>query len=99
MKPKIIKDAALFLQGTGLLFEINRSVLHKYGYALSVVVDEEGKVTGFGPVYETEDEAGFVFEDHVIGIGEAQVESFEKGIKYEEKKMNRIDKYGFEIQK
>ena len=46
-KIKKIKESAEFLVDSGLLFEINRKILHPLGLAIEVVVEDDG-TTKFG---------------------------------------------------
>jgi len=57
------KEAARYLYKTGLLFELNRKVLHPLGLALSVNVDEEtDEVLGFAGLWDsTADPEGLRF--------------------------------------
>jgi len=57
------KEAARYLYKTGLLFEINRKVLHPLGLALSVNVDEKtDEVLGFAGLWDsTADPEGLRF--------------------------------------
>lgn len=40
----------------GLVQEINRLLLHPAGMALSVILEEDGTVSGFGPVWDYRDD-------------------------------------------
>ena len=82
-KPKRIgagdsKAAAKYLYETGLLFEINRKVLHPLGLALSVECDDEtDEVKGFAYLWDsTADPEGIRFSP------ESFMEGFEKLKKY-----------------
>jgi len=58
-----ITNPAKFIQDTGILGEINRTILHPLGLALAVNVDaEEGDVQPFS-ILETADPEGFVFDE------------------------------------
>lgn len=77
------KAAAEFLLDNGLLFEINRKILHPLGLALEVrreTDDETGElkeVTGFGGLWDYRDDPeGVLFGD------EAFAEGFRKYEKY-----------------
>lgn len=56
-----------FLKENGLLFELNRAVLHPLG--LSLQVDEGGKVE----LLQTEDPAGMVFTESTFNDGEQRL--------------------------
>jgi hypothetical protein len=65
---KTIDNAAKFLRSTGLLVEINRVVLHPRGLALSVIEEDDGSVSRFGPLLDVRgDPEGMAFaEDDLI---------------------------------
>jgi hypothetical protein len=59
---KTIDDAAKFMRSTGLLTEINRVVLHPRGLALSVIQEDDGSVSRFGPLLDVRDDPeGMIF--------------------------------------
>lgn len=43
-------------QKQGYLQELNRIFLHPLGLALSVIVEEDGVVSGWGPIYDFRDD-------------------------------------------
>lgn len=65
---------AQFLLDTGLLFEINRRVLHPLGYALSV--DVNGNKYSIGDLWVTDDPTGFEFGEDSLAEGRAKVQAY-----------------------
>lgn len=64
MKSMDNKEGAKLLLNSGLLFEINRRVLHPLGLALSVHCDEiTEEPTGVFGVMRTEDPEGLCFDE------------------------------------
>lgn len=62
------QEAAELLAETGLLFEINRKVLHPLGLALAITVNKRGKVTGFAGMTDCcNDPEGVIFADDATG--------------------------------
>ena len=78
--PNSIKNPAEFLRETGLLFEINRQVLHPLGLALGVVTSKEGaeeSSVGEFTLYDArEDDEGYVYD------GETFIDALERFNKY-----------------
>lgn len=96
---KYIKDPVRYLRETGLLFEINRLVLHPYGVALSVIPSEDkDKEVGEILLWDgREDKEGILYG------AEAFVEANEKFHKFYEsegrkKHEEREQEVGFIIQ-
>jgi hypothetical protein len=51
----------------GLLQEVNRKFFHPLGLAIEMVVDKDGKATGFGRVWDYRDDPeGMFFADGMI---------------------------------
>lgn len=61
--------AVKFLLEKGLLFEINRSILHPLGLALAVSIDSNGEFEVDGLWDARDDEDGMTFEDDVLTEG------------------------------
>jgi hypothetical protein len=81
-----VENPGKFLVDTGLLFEINRKILHPLGLALAVILGEDSKTVEFSVWDLRTDPEGIIFSK----------ESFEQGIeklaKYmEERGSNAID--------
>lgn len=97
---KKIDNSARYLLDNGLIFEINRKVLHPLGLALIVDIDPDNSrwVTIKGLVsVEDDDEEGFVFDDETFKDGSRKYELFL--LKEGQKKLNaREKKLGFIIQ-
>jgi hypothetical protein len=93
-----IKNHARFLLDNGLIFEINRKVLHPLGLALVIDVDpEDHRKLVIDGVYETEDTEGFIFDSEAYKEGQAKYDKFlEEGGHY---RINaRIEKFGYVVQ-
>lgn len=92
-----IKKSAQFLIENGLLFEINRKILHPLGLALEIEINDDGKID-FGDLWDCrEDPEGILFTSDAFEVGK------EKYAKYLEEKgdsnlKSRIEKLGFTIQ-
>ena len=70
----LLRDGLRRLLESGLFFEINRRVLHPFGYALSVIVSDENEQgdysVEFGGVRETLDVTGIIFADDLLVEGQ-----------------------------
>lgn len=91
-----IKNFAKYLIENGLIFEINRKVLHPLGLALVVDIDYNNRrKLAITALVETEDEEGFIYDEEAFDVGKEKYE------KYLDKKggRDRLDtrriKYGF----
>jgi hypothetical protein len=74
-----IKNEAKFLLDSGLLFEINRTILHKFGLALAVGIDNDNrKKVKIQGVLETDDGEGWVFDEDSFNDGKEKFEKFTK---------------------
>lgn len=88
-----ITEVSDFLLKTGLLFEINRKVLHPLGLALEVSVDgEDATVSAIWDCRK--DPEGVLFDDKTFKFGSKKLESYMK--KRGTKALrSRQDKLGF----
>jgi len=77
--------AAQFLDQLGLVFEINRRILHPLGFSLVVREGPMGKY--FEPIHVTQDPRGFVYSPEAFKEGEARLQKF-----LEEAGLSRIEK-------
>lgn len=75
MTMKKIEDAAKFLHDSGLLFEINRAVLHPRGLALRVTVNDDENDTKFGVIYDYRD-GSIVFGEQLFNEGEKKLNRY-----------------------
>jgi hypothetical protein len=67
---KRIENPAEFLMTTGLLFEINRRVLHPLGLALEISLDDETGESRIGGIWDyREDPEGITFEKKTFEHG------------------------------
>lgn len=97
-QPKIMKNPAQYLLETGLLFEINRQVLHPYGLALGLNAnDPEGEKGTFVILDERDDKEGFVFSPELFVSGVQKTNKFieEFGAK---KLVERNEELGYVVQ-
>jgi hypothetical protein len=84
-----------YLVDNGLIFEINRKVLHPLGLALVVDVERGNKKNlTITALLATEDQDGFLYDEEGYNIGN---EKFQKFLSKEGQKRldNRYAKYGF----
>jgi len=92
---ELIKSFPKYLLENGLIFEINRKVLHPLGLAMVVDIDRNNKrQLGITALVKTEDPEGFVFEQEAFVIG---TEKYQKYLKKTgaDCLAQRRDKYGF----
>jgi hypothetical protein len=64
-------SASDFLRASGLLFEINRTILHPLGLALAVTAEPDPRIDGTFDRFwlnRTEDKAGWIFEEIEISV-------------------------------
>ena len=95
---KKIKEAAEFLLDSGLLFEINRKILHPLGLALETVVHEDGTVE-FGQIWDARDDPeGMLYADDCYASGLKKLKAYLKEQGNEALK-SRMEKLGFLVQK
>lgn len=98
---KYIKNPIDYLRKTGLLFEINRQVLHPLGLAIAVQLPEEGEQDiEFGVISIldcTEDPEGLVYGEDTFNNG---IEKFQKYMDEEgdARLASRVDELGFYVQ-
>lgn len=70
------EEAAKFITDSGLLFEINRAVLHPLGLALVVVQEDDGTIR-FGGIWDNrEDLEGIVFSDDLLREGANKLQEY-----------------------
>ena len=95
----IIPEAARFLHERGLLFELNRVVLHPLSLALSATTDDAGTVTGFGPLFDyRSDPDGMLFSDRQIESGMERLAKARAECQADEKAAVRLERFGSVIQ-
>lgn len=84
-----------YLIDNGLIFEINRKVLHPLGLAMVVDVDRNNKrQIAITALIETEDQEGFLYDEEGYNIGKEKYQRFlDKG--GQERLNSRMAKYGF----
>jgi hypothetical protein len=84
-----------YLIDSGLIFEINRKVLHPLGLAMVVDVDRNNKrQLAITAIIETDDQEGFLYDEEGYNIGKEKYQRFlDKG--GQERLNSRMAKYGF----
>ena len=99
-----IPDPATFLVDSGLLFEINRRILHPLGLALAVEVPDEGtplsgELSSLISVLDVrEDPEGFCFSDESCLQGKAKLEAFLEEQQFQKRLMARRASLGYVVQ-
>jgi hypothetical protein len=90
-----IKEYPRFLVDKGLVFEINRRVLHPLGLAMVVDVDRSNKRRlAITAILETEDQEGFLYDEEGYAVGKEKYQMFLD--KSGQERLNyRLAKYGF----
>jgi len=74
--------AAEFLYNSGLLFEINRLLLHPIGLALQVELDDNGKVRPLRNIQDFRDEPeGLIFPEEAVIAGQEKLATFMQTVK------------------
>jgi len=70
-------EAADFLCRSGLLFELNRQVLHPLGLALAIWENDDGAIAGFaGLADHREDPEGMLFSEETLRSGLERLRAF-----------------------
>lgn len=84
-----------FLVDNGLIFEINRKVLHPLGLAMVVDVDRNNKrKLAITALLETEDQEGFLYDEEAYNVGMEKLQKFLS--KEGQARLDaRLAKYGF----
>lgn len=99
MSKEIKKISPKILLETGLLFEINRRILHPFGLALEIIIDDKTGNIELGLIWDyRKDPEGMLFCQDAFNEGLKKFNSYkeETGIK---KLETRKKKLGFIIQK
>ena len=83
-----------YLVDNGLIFEINRRVLHPLGLALAVDMDsKDRRKLAITDLFETPDPEGFIYDKESFLVGQEKFQRFLNS--YQEKLEIRKSKYGF----
>lgn len=99
-----LKDPANFLVDSGLLFEINRRILHPLGLALSVEVPDENEADSTAEKCSTSvldyraDPEGLIFEDEDLAKGRQKILDYLITNKVRERLMARRAVLGYVTQ-
>jgi hypothetical protein len=84
-----------YLIDNGLLFEINRRVLHPLGLAMVIDIDRNNKrQLAITALLETEDSDGFLYDEDGYNVGNEKYQKFLKN-SGQKRLDDRIAKYGF----
>lgn len=97
-KLKKIKDAAAFLRDAGLIFEINRKILHPLGLALEIIINDDG-TEEFGDLWDCRDDPeGVIYNKWCFESG---LKKFKAYMKEQGNKLlkSRIETLGYLVQK
>lgn len=95
-KVESIKNFPRFLLDNGLIFEINRRVLHPLGLAMVVDIDKNNRrQLAITAVLKTEDMDGFIYEEESFSLGVEKLQKFLKKIDADDRIAQRKEKYGF----
>lgn len=91
---EVIDKFPKYMVDNGLIFEINRRILHPLGLAMVVDVDRNNKRNlAITSLLETEDLDGFVYDDEGFDIGN---DKFQKFLNHRKERLDvRQTKYGF----
>lgn len=90
-----IKNFPKFLVDNGLIFEVNRRVLHPLGLALVVDIDYNNRrKLAITALVETEDEDGFLYDEESFSIGKEKYEKYLDKVGRDRLDARRI-KHGF----
>jgi hypothetical protein len=92
-----MKNSIRYLVDNGIVFEINRQILHPLGLAITVDADRNSKKKLILSVIESDDDVGFVYDEETFEFGKAKFEKFKA--KQQEITSNRQQKLGFIEQK
>lgn len=90
-------DPIRFLHESGLLFEINRRILHPLGYALAGYIESDGSMVFGGIVDATGDPDGMAFEAQTFAAGVARFEEYMRSVG-SRRHADRIAKHGLLVQ-
>ena len=94
---KLDADGAKRLYQSGLLFEVNRRILHPFGLALTVVISPDEKEVTFGGVMSTDDLEGASFSNDAYRAGINRFEQF-MTTQGESKLRLRLRRLGYVVQ-
>lgn len=98
MKRNKIKNTPEFLLESGLLFEINRKILHPFGLALEVDISDDDKKIVFGNIWDHRDDPeGLIYAEEAFNVGKEKIEKFMKEFG-DERLKTRLGILGYTIQ-
>ena len=85
-----------FMVDNGLIFEINRRVLHPLGLAMIADIDRNNrKQLSIAALEETDDEEGFLYDGESFNVGRDKYQKFLDKKGGQERLDARKAKYGF----
>jgi len=94
--PTPIRSHIKYLVDSGLVFEINRKVLHPLGLAMVVDIDRANRrQLAITAIVQTEDAEGFLYDEEAFTHGMEKFQKFLNKIDADEKLEARKAKYGF----
>ena len=93
---KEIKNAAQFLLNSGLLFEMNKKILHPLGLAMAA--NNSGECFNFYLLDCREDPEGFLFDEPTFEYGKNKLDEYmrnhgSKSLQDREKELGFIEQY------
>lgn len=89
-------ELAKFLDESGLLFTINRDILHPLGLAMSVTEDEQGSY--MGKMWVVDAPEGIIFSQETFDEGVRKYNQFLLSIGVDKKLRTRREKLGYVVQ-
>lgn len=94
---KMVPEPGKFLIDSGLLFAINRTVLHPLGLALALHMTEDYKIVNVELWDSRDDPEGIIFVEELLEEGEKKLKKFFEA--YGTKKhQERLEKLGYIFQ-
>lgn len=93
---KYVRNFPRFLLDNGLIFEINRTILHQFGMVLSVDIDEDSESKAVLSLMSTDDEDGMIFDPETFEEGWLKYSKFLE--KNKDKIKARKESLGFILQ-
>jgi hypothetical protein len=94
---KLHPEGAKFLQRSGLLFQINREILHKYGLSLTVIEYDDDRVE-FEGLLATTDPEGTDYSPEDLEKGFQKLQAFESRPDTKERLRKREEGLGWLVQ-
>lgn len=97
LRIKKIKDPCQFLLDSGLLFAINNQLLHPFGMAIAIKINDDD-TKEFGGIWDyRSDPEGLLYDDETLKSGIEKLEKFMEEFGTD-KLQQRMDSLGFIVQ-